>query len=238
MPQTTCFVLDLDDTLYPERDYVRGGFSCVDSLVADRLGVQGFGDACWRSFLRGDRGHIFDKLLQSRYSLVDTELVDSLVRAYRSHQPRIALHPDARRFLDRARGLGWPLALITDGPRQSQRAKIDALALQDTFWPLVVTAELGDGKSKPHPAAFELVQQALGSDQRFVYIADNPHKDFLAPNRLGWTSIRIQRPNGLYSLATAPTPAHSARHTVAGLDSVWELDKEQSPAVRQGFASH
>jgi putative hydrolase of the HAD superfamily len=234
----TCYVFDLDDTLYPERDYVRSGFAAVDSLAAARRGLQGFGDACWESFVNGDRGRIFDAVLGSRFGLVDADLVGDMVEAYRLHKPRIALHPDARRFLDRARSLAAPMALITDGPQESQRAKIDALALQATFSPIVVTAELGDGRSKPHPAAFELVQQALGRGHRFVYIADNPQKDFLSPNQLGWTSIRIQRADGLYSQATAPTPAHAPRHTVTSLDDVWQLTQQQSPAVRQGFESN
>ncbi|MDA0204082.1 MAG: HAD family hydrolase [Acidobacteria bacterium] len=225
MLQATCFVLDLDDTLYPERDYVRSGFAIVDSLAAERIGLQSFGDACWERFLNGERGRIFDTVLQSRCGRVDTELVGDMVRAYRLHRPVIDLHPDARRLLDRARNLKLPLALVTDGPRESQRAKIDALALEHRFASIVVTAELGVGKSKPHPAAFELVQTVFGSDQRFVYIADNPHKDFLAPNQLGWTSISIQRTSGIYSQATAPTPAHAPQHTVTSLDDVWATAK-------------
>ena len=225
MAPAICFVLDLDDTLYPERDYVRSGFAAIDSLVQGRLGFQAFGDACWESFLQGGRGRIFDAVLQSRYGRVDAELVRDMVHAYRVHKPAIDLHSDARRFLERAGNLGCPLALITDGPLESQRAKIDALALQKRFSPIVLTAELGAYKSKPHPAAFELVQASFGPGQRFVYVADNPQKDFVAPNQLGWISIRIQRQGGLYSLATAPTPAHAPRHTIASLDDVWKLVK-------------
>lgn len=238
MPRPTCFVLDLDDTLYPESDYVRSGFNAVDELVAARRGLQRFGDACWQSFLRGERGRIFDKVLQSQYGLVDAELVADLVRAYRSHTPLITLYPDAQRFVDQTRSLALPVALITDGPRESQRAGITALELEHKFSVLVVTAELGPGKSKPHPAAFELVQQALGPDLRFVYIADNPHKDFLAPNRIGWTTIRIRRPLGIYSGAIELTPEHAPHHTVTSLDAVWDLYKQRSPAIRQGLASN
>jgi putative hydrolase of the HAD superfamily len=117
------------------------------------------------------------------------------------------------------------MALITDGPSTSQRAKIEALALNAAFSPLVVTAELGAGRSKPHTAAFELVQEALGHDKRFVYVADNPLKDFLAPNLLGWESLRIKRPSGLYSQAIEPTPAHAPQHVVSSLDDVRQLTK-------------
>lgn len=224
MAHKTCFVLDLDDTLYLERDYVRSGFTAVDRLAVERVGIHGFGDACWRSFVDGDRGRIFDAVLQSRYGIIDADLVGALVRAYRTHNPLIVLAPDADRFLHQARGLRLPLALITDGPQDSQRAKIDALGLERIFSPVVVTAELGEGKSKPHPAAFELVQSILDAKNRFVYIADNPNKDFLTPNHLGWISIRVQRPGGLYSRANEPTPQHAPQHCVASLDDVWRIE--------------
>lgn len=225
MPQSTCFVFDLDDRLYAERDYVRSGFAAAELLAIARLGIQGFADACWQSFLEGSRGRIFDEVLQSRFGIVDTEVVRDLVGVYRLHQPRIELYADARRILDRVGGLGLPMALITDGPSTSQRAKIEALALNAALSPLVVTAELGAGRSKPHPAAFERVQSALGRDKQFIYIADNPLKDFLAPNQLGWKSLRIQRASGLYSKAIEPTPAHAPQHVVGSLDDVWQFAK-------------
>ena len=37
-------VLDIDDTLYLERDYVRSGFKCVGEWVNDRLGLSEFSE--------------------------------------------------------------------------------------------------------------------------------------------------------------------------------------------------
>ena len=34
--------------------------------------------------------------------------------------------------------------------------------------------------------------------KNFVYISDNPKKDFFAPNELGWKTIRYKNPNGIY----------------------------------------
>lgn len=220
MPQTNCFVFDLDDTLYAERDYVRSGFAAVESLVTERLGIQGFADACWQSFLAGERRHIFDDVLRSRFATVDAALVRELVSVYRLHQPHIALFADSRRILDRVRRLGLPMALITDGHAISQRAKIEALGLDAWFSTVIVTAELGAGKSKPHPAAYELVQQAIGRQNQLAYIADNPLKDFLAPNQLGWKSFRVRRPSGLYCNAIEPTQAHAPQHVVHSLDDI------------------
>ena len=35
-------------------------------------------------------------------------------------------------------------------------------------------------------------------EMNFVYISDNPKKDFIAPNKLGWKSIRYKNPVGIY----------------------------------------
>jgi len=32
----------------------------------------------------------------------------------------------------------------------------------------------------------------------FLYISDNPKKDFIAPAKLGWKSIRYKNPVGIY----------------------------------------
>jgi putative hydrolase of the HAD superfamily len=36
------------------------------------------------------------------------------------------------------------------------------------------------------------------SGDRCVYAADNPAKDFVAPHRLGWQTIRVRRQGGLH----------------------------------------
>ena len=52
-----CVVLDIDDTLYLERDYVRSGFEAVGQA----LGEQEFGPTAWRVFLEGGRGDTFNQ---------------------------------------------------------------------------------------------------------------------------------------------------------------------------------
>ncbi len=41
----------------------------------------------------------------------------------------------------------------------------------------------------------------------FIYIADNPVKDFAAPHHLGWSTVRIRRAGGLHSAETRADPA-------------------------------
>ena len=198
-----CVVFDLDDTLYLERDYVRSGFAAVGDYVRDTLAVEGFQDLAWELFESGARGDIFDRaLVQSGLTRSD-ELIRDLVQIYRTHEPRIALEEDAVACLDELDG-NCKLGLVSDGPIESQRAKVDALGIGGWIKKIVLTADLGSDFAKPHPRAFREIEQRFevgGSD--CVYVADNPTKDFGGPRSLGWRTVRVRRPSGLYSqLAT------------------------------------
>ncbi len=195
-------VLDLDDTLYLERDYVRSGFIAVGEQ-SRQLGIGDIADDLWSLFESGVRNNTFNEALVGRGVAPDPALIQQLVATYRSHFPDISLLDDARRFLDRIETM--PSGLITDGPRESQRAKIAALELDTVLDWCVVTAELGPGRSKPHPAAFEQIEKvAQQTGRACVYIADNPTKDFEAPSNMGWRSVRVRRTESLHANLDSP----------------------------------
>lgn len=192
-------VFDLDDTLYPERDFVRSGFEAAGSWFARERGVRGLAEAAWGAFERGVRGRTFDVALAELGVESEPGLPEDLVAVYRGHEPQIRLAPDAA---DCLASLDGPPALVSDGPWQTQTAKLRALGLDDCFDPAVLTARLG--LSKPDRRVFELIA-ARRPDAEHVYVADNPTKDFAGPRELGWLTIRIRRPEGLYA-AIEPAP--------------------------------
>jgi putative hydrolase of the HAD superfamily len=196
--ETQALILDLDDTLYLERDYVRSGFDAVGRYVAERHGVPGFGERCWTLFERGVRDTTFDDALREAGLSGSVECAD-LVDVYRRHTPSIHLQQDTEHFL-REWPADRPLGLITDGPVESQSAKISALELKDRLSPIVLSDEWGAEFRKPHDRPFEAVEQALGlAPDQLTYIADNPRKDFIAPRRRGWQTVRMKRPGGEHS---------------------------------------
>ena len=196
------FVLDLDDTLYLERDYVRSGFVSVDHWIQQELNVTGFLKKAWQLFLDGERGKIFNQAL-SEMNLDDSGIVEKLVSVYRSHEPSINLEPDAAFFLDSKPKRN--LSIITDGYSISQWAKINALKLKDKVRQTIVTGDWGKEFWKPHHRAFEHVSKSH-DPLECIYIADNPEKDFKAPEQLGWAeSIRIRRPGGLHFHLETPS---------------------------------
>lgn len=194
-------VFDIDDTLYLERDYVRSGFRAVGIWARSALGAPDLGERAWAAFESGVRGRIFDHALAAVGVEPAPALIARLVACYREHAPDIRLLADARACLDAldVGGGQTAVAVITDGPLASQSAKARSLGLSTWSQDVVCTEALGPGFGKPHAHAFELVQQRLGvGGDRCVYVADNPAKDFAAPRRLGWRTIRVRRAEGLH----------------------------------------
>jgi putative hydrolase of the HAD superfamily len=121
-----------------------------------------------------------------------------MVDMYREHVPDIQLTVDAANCLREIRRQAHA-ALISDGPEQSQRNKVKALGIEERFEKIVLTASLGSEYSKPHVKSFLDVQRHFGKRvEEYIYVADNPTKDFVGPRSLGWKTMRIRRPEGLY----------------------------------------
>jgi putative hydrolase of the HAD superfamily len=201
--ETRALILDLDDTLYLEREYVRSGFAAVGRYMAEMAAIPDFGERCWVLFERGVRGTTFDRVLSEcglRSSIEPAELIE----VYRRHTPTLELLQDVTPFLH-AWPADRPLGLITDGPVASQSAKIAALGLDHRLHPIVFSDAFGTEFRKPHVKPFETVEKALGlRPDQLTYLADNPRKDFVAPRRRGWRTIRIRRSLGEHSQRDDP----------------------------------
>jgi putative hydrolase of the HAD superfamily len=191
-----CVVFDIDDTLYLERDYVVSGFAALGPWAHAWLGVPDFAERCRKEHDSGTRGRIFNKVLDDCGFAPSAEVIGTLIALYRAHVPDIRLCKDAASALEEI-SRTCPIAIITDGPAISQSRKAEALQLSRFAAPICLTELYGTECSKPSPVAFERVQRTIGAS-RFVYIADNPVKDFTAPATLGWDTIRVRRPGGIH----------------------------------------
>ncbi|ADI15540.1 HAD family hydrolase [Truepera radiovictrix] len=194
---TLGIAFDLDDTLYLERDYVKSGFRAVAAHVAagDRaLEERAFG-ILWQDFVQGVRGRAFNRLLAALPELEGRCSITELVACYREHTPAITFLPGVEAALCELRARGARLAVISDGPLVSQAAKAAALGVARYADPVILTDAWGQRYWKPHARAFEAVAEAFAlPPERLVYVGDNPEKDFHAPARLGWRSVRLRLP--------------------------------------------
>ncbi|MEM8946012.1 MAG: HAD family hydrolase [Planctomycetota bacterium] len=186
--------LDIDDTIYLERDYARSGFRAIGQLVRERFGYASFGARCAEMLEQGERGNIFDQALRDADLPCDQGTILWLVEQYRAHRPSIVALPDAQTVLQSKR----QLAFISDGPLIAQQQKVDALGLARVSDTILLTDTWGRAYWKPHVRAFETVQRRFPYAKGFVYVGDNPTKDFYGPKSLGWQTVRIRRPGGLH----------------------------------------
>jgi putative hydrolase of the HAD superfamily len=214
---------DLDDTLFLERDYVRSGFRAVDRCLKDRLDdTRDWFAALWLDFEAGVRGDAFNRVLAAAGRQADPLLVADLVRCYREHRPDLRPCPDVEPALETLRLPPERLGIISDGPPDMQRRKFEALGLQKWFGHLIFTDLWGLEFRKPHPRAFEQFEKLTGCPPRAcAYVSDNPAKDFRAPHRRGWTTVRIVRPGGLH--AAEPAVPGEVDAVIADLGSLTQV---------------
>lgn len=183
-------IFDLDDTLYPEIEYVKSGFK----KIAERFKMPELELELWQSFERG--GKPIDDVFNARGII---NLKDEALHVYRFQKPAIRLFDGVEGMLKRLHK-SYKIGIITDGRPEGQHAKIDALCLESKVDEIIITDELGGIEyRKPNPAAFILIQKKLGTPfEKMVYVGDNLQKDFHGPKKVGMKSIVLQRINGLY----------------------------------------
>lgn len=191
-------VFDLDDTLYLERDYVESGLRAVGAWAERQCGIQGLANVMLRLFRAGARGRIFDEALAIVQQPCSSALIARMLAVYRQHSPEISLSADAARLLSR-RPRHTGLAIITDGFLDAQKRKLRALGLTRGAVDIAIcTDRWGRSEWKPSTRAFDHVQSFFGlAAHRFVYVADNVTKDFVAPVKLGWSTVQIKRHHSL-----------------------------------------
>jgi putative hydrolase of the HAD superfamily len=177
LPSSKIFVFDLDDTLYSERDFEKSGIEYVYNYFEIK-------HISLVSILNNRKNWI-DQIINVTNKEITIQMVLDL---YRCHLPSIELYEDSKVFLDMLHSNGYEMSLITDGRSITQRNKLKALGIDYYFKSIVISEEVNS--EKPSEVNYRLVMNDQLPDN-FIYIADNPQKDFITPNKLGWTSICI-----------------------------------------------
>lgn len=193
-------LLDLDDTLYPESQFVYGGFRAAARHVAAE-----YGGACAEDILRGmtetlavrGRRAVFTEVI-ARFGLPEG-LLPALVDVYRSHAPEIALYPGYRELLERL-GQRFRIGIITDGLPAVQRRKTDALGLNGLVRGIVYTWDSGAGLEKPHPEGFRSLMRILEArPSHTLHAGDNLLKDGMGARAAGIRFAHVRRRDGTRS---------------------------------------
>lgn len=178
--KVVCF--DLDDTLYKEIDYLTSAYG----EIAASVGHPELLPQMVKWYREGE--NVFQKLNQ--FLGVDKP-IEAYLKIYRNHIPTISLSDGVEDTLNELKHRGVILGLITDGRSVGQRNKIKALGLEKWFDDenIIISEELGSEKTDYKN--FKYFEQKY-PEHSFVYIGDNPKKDFIVPNRFGWQTVMLK----------------------------------------------
>ena len=176
-------VFDLDDTLYPEIQYLKSGISYVLNYISPLYPSQ---SKKLSSFSLTDLSSTpFDDIVSCLG--LPASVVTSLLWLYRNHTPSIRLHPSTSLVLDWSYSNFRAVCIVTDGRSVTQRLKLFSLGLSSL--PAYISEEFMD--QKPSPLRFRQIMKDHPANN-YIYVGDNPLKDFLAPNQLKWITIGLR----------------------------------------------
>lgn len=218
-------IFDLDDTLYEEINYVYSGFKAVSSYLFQTFHIDETEvfEALKKTLHVNGRGEVFDAVLKTFHHYSKQNVMRCL-NVYRSHMPTISLFPEAHELLGELKRQDIPIYIVTDGNKIVQNRKIEALHVKPFIKKAFITHRYGKIHAKPSPYCFEKIATLENTKpQEILYIADNPHKDFVGIKPLGFQTIRIKQ--GLFK-EMSPSSAYDAHHTINHIRELKPLLKQ------------
>ncbi|MFD1162296.1 MULTISPECIES: HAD family hydrolase [Hwangdonia] len=179
-------VFDLDDTLYNEIDYLKSAYNEISLIISKAISV--LPNTIYNQMLTYfyNNDNVFESVIK-KYNVPLS--VSELLDVYRNHKPKLKLTKDKVEVLNELKKRGVNIGLITDGRSVQQRSKIEALKLDTWISEMLISEEFGS--EKPNINNYKHFEKLFGN-AKYYYIGDNIKKDFITPNKLGWTTICLK----------------------------------------------
>lgn len=180
-------LVDLDDTLFEELDYVRSGHIAVAQLISNRHNIPFNILLDYFKYEMAQYGRIglFSRIL-NKFKI--EEDISNLINVYRGHRPEINLYPGVLNKIVKMKQLGFKIIIVTDGIKEVQKKKCEALGLNK----IVDSVYCADYKPKPEVDTFLAAATKINLPiEDCVVIGDDPFKDGLAAESLGIDFYRV-----------------------------------------------
>ena len=134
-----------------------------------------------------ERTELFQKL--ERVFAMPSGMGDTLLADYQTHFRDICVpFPGAHPTLSLLREQGLGMALVTNGPVNSQQPKIDGLGIAGYFDAILISE--AEGVRKPDPEIFRRASSRLGvTAGETVMVGDNPEADIQGAKSFGMKAI-------------------------------------------------
>jgi len=184
-------VFDLDDTMYPRKQYIHSGCEAVGRYLRRVYGIDCMTElktAC----MAGSVADGITSTLKKHFNHVEDSLVVRLLHVFRCHRPLIQPFPETLICLALFRNQGTKLAMISSDLPDVQTRKMAALNIQD----LLDTAFYGrdnDGNDTMKDAFRLLELLSDGPLSRVAFVGNDTTSDFETPRSLGVTTVCVSR---------------------------------------------
>ena len=208
---------DLDSTLL-DNGFIRGNIGACCEFAAERIGIDtsiiassnaAEFAAYWPlAEARLARGELTGgQMIQEVWRRVldscgcdDPQVLSDLINEHlRLDDENARLFDDVRPVIGDLRARDVPLALITNGASDVQRARLAALAIEEWFDVVVISAEIGH--VKPNAEVFAMAAKGVGVDGRDLWhVGDNLETDVGGASSAGHTAVWLNRDD-----STAPS---------------------------------
>ncbi len=183
-------LFDLDDTLYPERQYVYQGFWAVSNYIQESYKI----DARkiyleLISIFKSRSKKVFDDLISLK-GISEDPL--KLVSIYRAAKRKLSLYSEVCEVLKLLKENN-DIILITNGNSEVQRRKINILKLEDFFDDIFILDDFGLEYWKPSTLIFDRIYRKYQGDlSEYVFIG-NGEEDLEFSRRLGIKFFLVKR---------------------------------------------
>lgn len=182
------FLVDMDDTLFEERNFVLSGFRAV----AGMLGQRGFNrETVWQHLINRFEAQGRDRIFNDLFDALGEKEVETwvavCVHTYREHEPEIALYPGVESVLSHLRRQG-EVIIVTDGLPAVQKRKYLALQLDTLSDRLICCWE----RNAPKPDPASLVGVVAPGQADAILIGDDPVRDLPLAAALEIDAIRVR----------------------------------------------
>lgn len=195
-------IFDLDDTLIPEKEYIRSGYKEVAKKIKQKYKIDISENEIFNNLeteFNKDKKNVFNRVLRNYNIEFAEEDIKELIKTYREHKPDIKFYNDVISTIEELKKRNMKLGIITDGYLETQKTKLEAVNAYSMFDKIILTEELGRDYWKPHPKAFEIMKEFFDINyDEIVYVGDNPKKDFYIRKIYPIYTVRLLREQGIY----------------------------------------
>lgn len=123
---------------------------------------------------------------------VPTDLDEVVQRAVARYAAEIELEEGARSLLEWLAGRGVPMAVLTNGPEDMQRAALSITEVERFFSVVLISGDRDVAVRKPHPRIFDLACTGLATPpERTVMVGDNEEADIDGAAGYGMPAVLV-----------------------------------------------